>query len=288
MVDAVRDLLEERGVQYKIGGQDYLIRCLNPEHNDSNPSMRVDKSTGIFHCFSCGHKGNLFKFYGVFTNNTSIRVKKLKDKLVSLKSEMTGLELPRGAQPVTTNFRGISKETLQRFEAFTTIHEENMLDRIIFPIKDIRGKTVVFQGRHQLSDAKPKYINYPSGVELPIYPINFGSRYTSVVFVEGIFDMLNLHDKGLKNCSCVFGTSTLQKDTAKKLLPLKVQGITKVYLLFDNDTPGIQAAEKLKPLIEACELEVEIINLDDSCSDPGELPQSYVDSIREYVCKENT
>jgi DNA primase len=44
----VIDLLNNRQIQYREAGKDYLIKCLNPEHDDSNPSMRVDKVTGIF------------------------------------------------------------------------------------------------------------------------------------------------------------------------------------------------------------------------------------------------
>ena len=43
--DKVMDVLEilnKEEVGYTPSGQDYLIRCLNPEHDDSNPSLRVD------------------------------------------------------------------------------------------------------------------------------------------------------------------------------------------------------------------------------------------------------
>ena len=48
----IDDILEQRGIKYIERGNDFLVRCLNPEHEDSNPSMRIDKFTGIFHCFS--------------------------------------------------------------------------------------------------------------------------------------------------------------------------------------------------------------------------------------------
>jgi DNA primase len=82
--------------------------------------------------------------------------------------------------------------------------------------------------------------------------------------------------------TCCFGTNTLQKDTSLKLLPLKAQGITKIYFLFDGDEAGHAAAEKLQPLVEACEFEVEVIKLPDDM-DPGDMDQEYVDSIREYT-----
>ena len=44
----VEELLIEEGIQFKQSPADYVIRCLNPEHDDTNPSMRIDKITGVF------------------------------------------------------------------------------------------------------------------------------------------------------------------------------------------------------------------------------------------------
>jgi DNA primase len=282
MTDPVLDLLNEKGIAFKVSGRDYVIKCLNPEHDDSNPSFRVDKTTGIAHCFSCGFKTNIFKFFGVLTNTTSLKVIRLKEKLKELDTNFNGLELPKGATPFNQKFRGISVETLREFGAFTTFQEEKLLDRLVFPVMDIRGKTQVYVARHMLSNANPRYVNYPSGVTIPIYPVKYKKQYKSAVLVEGLFDLLNLYDRGLRNVSCCFGTNTLQKDTGLKLLPLKAQGITHIYTLFDGDDAGREAAKKLKPLIEQEGFIVECIELPDDM-DPGDLDQEYVDSINEYV-----
>lgn len=282
---AVDELLKEKGIYFTLSGKDYLIKCLNPEHDDSNPSCRVDKVDGRTHCFSCGFKTNIYKYFGVLSGNqVNIRIAKLKEKINTLKLSTVGLEYPDQMVPFTHIFRGISKETLKLFGAFRLSEENKDMrgfeDRIIFPIKDITGKIVMFLGRHTLSSGNPKYLNYPSGVTIPLYPTKI--RNKSIVLVEGIFDMLNCYDKGLDNVVCTFGTNTLQKDTRLKLLPYKTQGVEKVYLMFDGDDAGREATKKLKPLLEECEFEVEVITLEDG-QDPGELSQDYVDSIREYI-----
>lgn len=283
MSDPVLDLLTKNSVHCVPSGQDYLIRCLNPEHDDKNPSLRVDKTVGTFHCFSCGFKGNIFRFFGVMDNPVGVKVAKLKNKLRDLAVSFNGVEFPHEQIPVTKTFRGISVKTLKEFGAFyCTTGQQELQDRIFFPIKDLRGRTVVFVGRHMFSDSNPRYLNFPSGVTMPIFPESFKDRHKSVVLVEGIFDMLNVYDKGLTNVACTFGTNTLQKDTALKLLPFKTQGITKIYLMFDGDQAGAQAMDKLKPLIEETGYQVEKIILEPD-TDPGELSQEYVDSIREYI-----
>ena len=284
MSDPVLELIQKNGLAFTVSGRDYLIKCLNPEHEDSNPSFRVDKISGVAHCFSCGFKTNIFKFFGVFTNPVPIKIAALKEKLFELKTSGIGLELPAGHTPYTRSFRGISAQTLRHFGAFYTNSVEKLQDRIVFPIVDITGKTVVYVARHTMSNGNPRYVNYPSGVKIPVFPSHLPSGYSSMVLVEGIFDMLNLYDKGLENVVCAFGTNTLQNETKSKLLPFKAQGITHIYLLFDGDEAGRKAAQILKPLIESEGFIVETINLPDD-TDPGELSTEDVRSISEYITK---
>lgn len=263
-------------------GKDLLVKCLNPEHNDSNPSLRIDRITGISHCFACGWKRNIFKHFGIISNNASIRVAKLKEKIQNIKLSSIEVDLPDGHTPFNRNFRGISAETLKHFGAFYTNEVEKLQDRIIFPIKEVSGKHVAFVGRHTMSNGNPRYLIHPSGRSLPIYPNVYTEHTRTAILVEGVFDMLNLYDKGVRNVSCVFGTTTLKNATKERLLPLKVQGVEKIFILFDGDDAGRSAAAEIKPLIEEEGFVVEIIDLPDD-TDPGELDQENIDSIKEYT-----
>lgn len=281
MSEAVANLLTSNGIQFTISGKDYLIKCLNPEHDDSNPSCRIDRVSGLTHCFSCGWKRNIFKHFGVFFNNSSVRVAKLKEKLENLRVALTELEMPEGCTPYTQVFRGISVQTLKHFEAFYSTRDEKIQDRIIFPIRDVSGKIVAFIGRHTLSNANPRYLVFPHGRPLPMYPYKIEGN--SIVLVEGIFDMLNLYDKGLRNVVCAFGTSTISEDNASaKFLPYKAQGIDKVFILFDGDIAGRDAAKKLEPIILGQGFKVEIVDMADD-TDPGDLNEEDVSSIKEYT-----
>lgn len=286
MSEYVADLLKDKGVPFNVSGRDYLVKCFNPDHDDSNPSMRVDKVTGIFHCFACGFKGDVFKYYGILSNTNFIKVAKLKEKLRQVQIDRNGLDIPPVAIPYVRSFRGISSATLQHFEAFYLPGESKELkgfeDRIIFPLRDITGKIRAFQGRHTLSSGNPKYLFYPPHREIMPFPPKLDKGTTSLVLVEGIFDFLNCYDKGLTNTVCVFGTQSMVKNTKDKLLPYKIQGVTKVFIMFDGDDAGNKAAKELKPLIEAMELECEIIPLE-ADTDPGMLSEEWITNIKEYV-----
>ncbi len=283
MSNEVENLLREKQIYFKVSGNDYLTKCFNPDHEDSNPSFRIDKIKGIGHCFSCGFKFNIFKYYGLITNTTNIKVAGLKEKLKELKVSSEGLEMLDGYTPITVKFRGISVKTLSKFEAFTTDKVKTMEDRIIVPLKDIRGKIRVFLGRHLLSNGDPRYINYPAEAKLPLLPPVLENRSRTLVLVEGLFDMLNLYDKGLHNVVSTMGTNTLNNDSAKhRLLPFKAQGVEKIFICFDGDAAGIKAGLELKPRLESMGFEVEIVELEDG-TDPGEMSQQSVDDLREHT-----
>ena len=38
----VIELLNKQHIVYTVSGQDFQIKCLNPDHDDRNPSLRVD------------------------------------------------------------------------------------------------------------------------------------------------------------------------------------------------------------------------------------------------------
>ena len=274
----VDELLQEQRIQFKVSGRDYLIKCLNPDHEDNNPSMRVDNITGIFNCFSCGFKGNVFKHFGAAANFLEIKRQKLKESIDEKRSASIGFEFPKGFAPYVGNCRGIRPETYKHFEAFMH-HDSQFNGRIVFPVRDITGKVVAFNGRHMTMTEIPKYLIYPPQAKLPLYPSTVNPIKGRVILVEGIFDMINLYDKGLSNAICCFGTKNIDAD---KLAILKMQNIEGVDIMFDGDDAGQTAAEEIKGLAERVGLTSRNINLGQNI-DPGGLPEIKVADIRKRL-----
>ncbi len=280
----VETLLSKNDVYYKSAGKDVLVKCLNPEHNDSNPSMRIDRITGLFNCFSCGFSGNIFTYYNEAINLLTIKAMQVKTKISNiLKNDVL---IPLGIEPFKREHRGISADTYETFGAF--LHD-NFEGRIVFPIRDITGKLVALMGRYAFSDASPKYFLEPSGADLPIYPARVEPYKDTVILVEGIFDVLNLHDKGLTNVICGFGKSLGEsKKRAKrahninKFIPLKIQGIKKIFILYDDG--AISSANKLARLLEELFI-VEVVEYTPFSGekDAGNLTLEEVDQLKNYI-----
>ena len=274
----VDEILHKHKIVYRNQGADYVVSCLNPEHDDSNPSMRIDKITGIFNCFACGFKGNIFKHFDAPVSHLEIKRNNIKKKIEEVRAQNIGLMTPADALPYIGNFRGLKPKTYADFGAFTH-HDSQFIDRVVFPITDITGATRAFIGRHQDRTVVPKYLIYPPKSKLPLFPFNAKPIMGRVILVEGIFDALNLHDKGLTNAMCCFGTQNI--DTYK-LSMLKFIGVRQVDILFDGDTAGREAAEKVADLCEQVELLANIEKMPDGL-DPGELPKDRVRKLREYL-----
>tara|TARA_B100001939_G_scaffold342785_1_gene354413 strand:+ start:2636 stop:3487 length:852 start_codon:yes stop_codon:yes gene_type:complete len=276
------DLLTEKGIDYKIQGNDAVISCLNPEHDDTNPSMRVDKITGVYHCFSCGYKGNLFTHFGAPASSLEIKIHKIKEKIDRKKAETVGLKLPEERVNWDAPFRNISADTLKIWQAFTW-NVPKFEGRIVFPIRDITGKTVGLIGRliqnQMMMDNRPKYYIYPVGVQLPFCPAKPKLIQNRAILVEGIFDALNLWDNGLKNAVCCFGTKQMNW---VKLSLLKMQGVTGLDIMFDGDDAGQQAAAEIKGIAEKMGMSVKIVKLRQG-QDPGNLTKESIAEIKRIL-----
>ena len=90
----VEDLLLKNEISYIPKGADFEVSCLNPKHLDRNPSMRIDRITGVFNCFSCEFKGNLFTLFGEKPNQLQLQREKLKNIIRQKMAESTGLVFP--------------------------------------------------------------------------------------------------------------------------------------------------------------------------------------------------
>jgi len=174
----VEELLYSKQVPFLPKGKDYVVSCLSPEHDDSNPSMRVDQITGIFHCFSCGYKGNLFVHFGEKASFLHLRRELIKKKIREKRAESVGLPFPPSALPYVGNWRGIKPDTYRKFEAFQD--HEHFIGRVVFPIRDISGKIVAFNARH-MTGGTPKYLINPD--KLSIFRLQ-GVEH-AVVFFDG-------------------------------------------------------------------------------------------------------
>lgn len=286
MTTEVEQLLKDKGVVYHDKGKDLLVKCFNPDHDDENPSMRIDREDGQFQCFGCGYKGNVFSRFNRYRNIFSSKVRDVHKIIQELrKASWAGFEIPSDAIMFSGVFRGIPAHIMSKFDAFTT-KDIGMEDRMVFPISDHMGSIVGFQGRYTRTNVPPKYRMYPAEVSLPWYPApnKITMINNSIVLTEGLLDALYLHGKGITNAVTIFGTKSINFDTVLDLLtPFMLSGCQKVYILMDGDSAGWSAAEHIEKMIKhRTELLVEIYTLEEGV-DPATMDEAEINKLRNLL-----
>jgi DNA primase len=129
--------------------------------------------------------------------------------------------------------RGVSAGFYDRFR-----------DRVMFPIRDARGRTIGFGGR-VLDQGEPKYLNSPEtelfhkGRELyGLYEARQATRSLQrLVVVEGYMDVVSLHQAGITCAVATLGTATTPEHL-QRIFRL----VGEVVFCFDGDRAGRAAA----------------------------------------------
>jgi len=123
-------------------------------------------------------------------------------------------------------------------------------NRVMFPIRDRRGRIISFGGRI-LGDGQPKYVNGPE-TELfskrrNLYGLDLAReaafKGAPVVVAEGYMDVIALHQAGFGGAVAPLGTALTEEQLAElwRLAPQPV-------LCFDGDAAGSRAAARTAEL----------------------------------------
>lgn len=126
-------------------------------------------------------------------------------------------------------------------------HYDRFRGRIMFPIRDRRGRVIGFGGRVVNPDDQPKYLNSPEtplfhkGRELyGLYEARQALRHIDhLLVVEGYMDVVALAQHGIRNVVATLGTAL----TEAHLEPL-FRTAPEVVFCFDGDRAGRGAAAK--------------------------------------------
>ncbi|NNP74125.1 DNA primase [Acinetobacter defluvii] len=118
-------------------------------------------------------------------------------------------------------------------------------DRVIFPIRDSKGRVVGFGGRALNDEIKPKYINSPDSEVFHKNQLLYGlyegrkERSQDWLMVEGYMDVIALQQYGISGAIATLGTAS----NAEHLGILFKQN-NQITIAFDGDAAGQKAARR--------------------------------------------
>ncbi len=135
-------------------------------------------------------------------------------------------------------------------------------DRVMFPIRDQRGRVIAFGGRVMSAEQQPKYLNSP---ETPIFHKShtlYGlyemhqarDRSQHIIVVEGYMDVVALAQFGIRNAVATLGTAITVDH-----LDILFRQTSDIVFCFDGDSAGKKAAWKALELVLPVLSEVRVV-----------------------------
>ncbi|QCU90816.1 DNA primase [Thiomicrorhabdus sediminis] len=160
---------------------------------------------------------------------------------------------PPGWDSLQTGLKADAKLKQQLIEVGMLVEKDanrsydRFRNRIMFPIRDGRGRVIAFGGRVLTSEEQPKYLNSP---ETPIFHKSYTlyglyemrqsrQKFDHILVVEGYMDVVALAQYGIRNAVATLGTAT----TAEHL-DILFRQVNEVVFCFDGDQAGLKAAWK--------------------------------------------
>ncbi len=289
------------------------FKCLNPQHEDNNPSMSYDRKRNIIHCFSCG------------TTYTIIDLVMAEENL-SFKDAVAFLNNKYGGEPLPTGYNKEKLSKLPRYEAELSqldnlsairyLERERGFKHALEVVKLARVKSddniIYFPHYHFLdtgednqtytiTDYQARYFSpttrqrYKRKGATTLYePLSILSLYypqLNIVICEGEIDTLSILDiklddiekyKNLWSIALSGVANTHLLEETLKEIPEEKRASIHFILALDNDKSGEEAKRKVEEILESLKYPYSTMNLLASTKDENTI---YHD-INEALCKD--
>lgn len=253
----VEDILKDLGITYQESGKGLKILCFF--HEEKIPSLSIDKSSGIWHCFSCGKAGNIFtlikylsgiegiealrylKDYVKINNTTEDIYLKLKEKIIGKIPIRKIVKVPKNRKISSHPYliqRGIYQQEIEEWD-MREVLEPPYKSWILIPISQ-NGILRNYFLRDTIKNRK-RYSNLPRKDIL--FGIDKAFDFNKPIYiVEGIFDLIFLRRVGVQVVASL--SNRLYTEQIELLKNYK-----EVILVPDNDLPGLYLVNDARTLL---------------------------------------
>ena len=280
--------------------QEFVGLC--PLHPETRPSFYVNAAKNLFYCHGCGRGGDLIRFIQLFLDlpfRQTVALLQLElapapvTRLLEETASFYQFQLHRHPEAMRyLDQRGLHDPTLieemgigyasggnlRRHLAALGYSFDRLLDsglissqgrdafchRVIFPCRQ-HGQIVNLYGRSIGAAFPHRLLPRSKG---GLFAWEFVSSFSTVILVEGLFDLAVLWQAGFRNTTCAIGTQL----TPAQLSQLADQPRRSVYIAFDQDDnqAGQKASRQLAQRLQGAGIRARIVQLPH-----GHDPNSY-------------
>jgi DNA primase len=282
------------------GQQEFMGLC--PLHHDTRPSFYVNVRKNLFYCHGCGRGGDLIRFVelsqhlsfrqslaflqrqaalpdasGVLEQTAAFYRFQLHRHPEALSYlERRGLRHPALIEELGIGYApggnlrshlsafGYSFKLLLQIGLINSQGRDTFSRRVIFPLRS-HGHIVNLYGRSIGAAFPHRLLPRPKG---GLFAWESARQFSTVILVEGLFDLAVLWQAGFRNTTCAIGTHLTPAQMAQFSDPPG----RSVYIVFDQDEnqAGQQASCQLAQRLKDAGLTVRIVPLP-----AGHDPNSY-------------
>ena len=302
------EYLRNHGIEIKQGKN---ILCINPDHNDTTPSMGYKADEHYLHCFSCGESYDIFgaceALEGIPKGQGINRIKELygyrqNTDRNSPKTPATQPEAPKLEKPKQTykdfsdlvlkaheslcihdyhTDRGIADEVAERFKLGYVQDVKGMSTALVIPMLRADG-SYSYQLRNiskeePLQHYKPKV---EEAGEAGLFNSEAIKQAKPVAIVEGAIDALSVMSAGMEAIALNGATN---KGKLYDLIQQNKAKLPPIILALDNDEAGRKAQGEIKEMLDRAKIATYSINLAMQYKDPNEALKANPEAFRSIV-----
>ena len=169
----------------------------------------------------------------------------------------------------------LHKTGLLSYDEQRGVHDK-FWNRVMFPIMDVHNKVIAFGGR-VMGDGMPKYLNSPETIIFDksrnLFGLNYArqARTRKLLLCEGYMDVIALHQAGFTNAVASLGTAFTSQQAS-----LIKRYADEVYLTYDSDQAGTNAALRAIPILKEAGLSAKVVNMK-----PYKDPDEFIKALGE-------
>lgn len=182
--------------------------------------------------------------------------------------------------------RGLTSETIDKFRLGIVPEDtkfQPIRGRLAIPIIDMSGRACGF-GFRTLKEDHPKYLNSPNSDIFKKSNLWFGLHQArssivsndSVIFVEGYFDAMLLHQYGVKNAIAGMGVAINNLECIKRYT-------SNAIVWTDGDSAGKKAAIRYINALKEAGFSVKVVESSVAASDPADIALENKENTLEYI-----
>ena len=272
--------------------------CCCPFHDDKTPSMQIYAETNTAYCFSSNcklhgksidvidfilHKEKLTKHQAILKSKELLNYSPPKTTTMNEIFRKLREAMPQASTSKAIKYlesRNINDAKLEvGFRATGNAILPNMVDCLIFPLKDKQGNVVSLYGR----SIKSKNHYYQTG-RSGLYPSYPQAETTQIVLTESVIDAITINKYTTYPVLALYGTNGLTNEHVQALQTLKNLG--EIIFFLDGDEAGRSAVENYaKMLHDTLEVKVSEVETPEG-EDVNSLVQSHEPEILNHLIEE--